>query len=579
MSEFAKTLTFVAVAAAVALVALVTTPWSTSKKADDETGELLVKDFDPLAVGSLEIVECDESTGELHPFQVAKADVNGKSRWSIPSHENYPTDAKDQFGEVVGNLTGLKILGTVADSSGRFEEFGVVDPDPKEVKLGDKGIGKRIVLKDDAGKELLALIIGKEVVDRPQNRYVRRVGENKVYEVAVKADKLTTRFDSWIDKNLLGMNSWDIKDLFVRDYAVDAMQGALVQHAEMRLAYNDAGTPKWKLTMDDQYVPDEATGEGKWAPAKLADDEEVNQARLDEMKTALDDLKIVDVRRKPKGLSANLKASGDFIKSRETVESLASKGFFAAKLDDKVELFSNNGETRVDMKDGVQYVLRFGGAAVDTGGPAEKGKDKPAGMNRYLFVMAEFNPDAIPKPELEKLPGDEPKPAEGEKATEGEKPAKTDEAKPEEGKADAPKPAESKTDSPKPEESKADEAKPEAAKADAPKAETKPSDTERQAIEKRNKMKTDEYEAKVKKGQDRVKELNARFADWYYVISEDVFKKIHLTREDIVKKKDPPKKEEGKDDGHDHNHAADPEKDPVGAFDALKGEGLKQDAP
>ena len=32
-----------------------------------------------------------------------------------------------------------------------------------------------------------------------------------------------------------------------------------------------------------------------------------------------------------------------------------------------------------------------------------------------------------------------------------------------------------------------------------------------------------------------VKELNARFADWYYVVSEDVYKKIRLTRSDIVK--------------------------------------------
>jgi hypothetical protein len=32
-----------------------------------------------------------------------------------------------------------------------------------------------------------------------------------------------------------------------------------------------------------------------------------------------------------------------------------------------------------------------------------------------------------------------------------------------------------------------------------------------------------------------VAELNARFADWYYVVSEDVYKKIRLVRGDIVK--------------------------------------------
>ena len=50
---------------------------------------------------------------------------------------------------------------------------------------------------------------------------------------------------------------------------------------------------------------------------KLAADEELNAAKLDEMKTALDDLKIVDVRRKPAGLSADLKASADFLSNEK----------------------------------------------------------------------------------------------------------------------------------------------------------------------------------------------------------------------------------------------------------------------
>jgi hypothetical protein len=37
-----------------------------------------------------------------------------------------------------------------------------------------------------------------------------------------------------------------------------------------------------------------------------------------------------------------------------------------------------------------------------------------------------------------------------------------------------------------------------------------------------------------KKAQKRVKELNARFADWYYVISEDVYKKLRVTQAELV---------------------------------------------
>jgi len=101
----------------------------------------------------------------------------------------------------------------------------------------------------------------------------------------------------------------------------------------MQLEHNDAGEPKWKMIEDRKFVPDDnsPTG-GHWTPVKMATGEELNAAKLDEMMTALDDLKIVDVSRKPAGLSTDLKAAADFKNHRESVESLAQKGFFAAEL-------------------------------------------------------------------------------------------------------------------------------------------------------------------------------------------------------------------------------------------------------
>ena len=49
---------------------------------------------------------------------------------------------------------------------------------------------------------------------------------------------------------------------------------------------------------------------------KLADDEELNTEKLNALKTALDDLKIVDVDRKPAGLSQDLRASDDFVQEQ-----------------------------------------------------------------------------------------------------------------------------------------------------------------------------------------------------------------------------------------------------------------------
>jgi hypothetical protein len=144
--------------------------------------------------------------------------------------------------------------------------------------------------------------------------------------------------------------------------------------------------------------------------------------------------------------------------------------------------------------------------------------------------MAEFDADAIPKPQMEQY-------VEPAKAKEPEK------------KADANKPDAKKTDEKKPEPKKQTD------------AEKKAEQAERARIEKENKRKQEEYNQQIADGKKKVAELNARFADWYYVISDEVYRKIHLSRKEIVMKK--PKKEpakggEGADHaGHDHDLPAD----------------------
>ncbi|MGI9454931.1 MAG: hypothetical protein ACR2NU_00120, partial [Aeoliella sp.] len=69
-------------------------------------------------------------------------------------------------------------------------------------------------------------------------------------------------------------------------------------------------------------------------------------------------------------------------------------------------------------------------------------------------------------------------------------------------------------------------------------------EAERERIVSANKTKQEEYQEKLSAGRKRVDELNARFGDWYYVIPNDVFKKIHLGRDDVIEKKETPEGEE-----------------------------------
>jgi hypothetical protein len=592
MNENAKTLTLVAVAAGVVVLAIVTRPSLPVSSQESLSNQPLYANFtDPLAVTNLEIVEFDEGRGEVHPFQVAQAEHKGKKLWSIPSHDEYPADAKDQVASAAAGLMGLKVLEMVSDNQGDQREYGVIDPDPKALKVGQTGVGEKVIMKNKEGKELLALVIGKEVPGRPGLRYVRKVGQAPIYIVEAKTDKLTTKFENWIERNLLQISSFDIKRLRVRDHSVDVMNKALIQRGDTVVEYNDAGDPKWKLLEDRKFAPEKGKrGQGQWTAIKLAPDQEVNATKLDELKTALDDLKIVDVNRKPAGLSADLKAAAQFAGKEEAYFSLRDKGFFAAQLEENgpLELFSNEGEIRIVMKDGVEYVLRFGGIAGTSptkkdekpkgAGKASGKEDKKegAGLSRYLFVMAEFNPDIIPKPQLEPLPEAKkdaaPKPAEEKKPAETKKPA--DEKKADATKSKETKPAEKKADEKKP-EAKAADKKPEPAKpVDAAKtAEAdKAAKAERERIEKDNKRKQEEYDQKIADGKKRVGELNNRFADWYYVISDEVYRKIHLSHDEIFRKKEKGKEKKDEHAGHDHGGAKD-EAMPADPLDTLKKEG------
>ena len=567
MNEYAKTITLLTIAAALALVAWISRPGDWSGSPNKAVGEKLTADFYPLAATSLDITEYDESTATVHPFQVAVLDVKGKTRWSIPSHSDYPADAEKQVANAATALMGLKILSVEGDTQADHEKFGVIDPDVKTLKAGATGVGMRVTIRDKSGKDLLSLIIGKEVPGRPGLRYVRRAGQDPIYTAAVSTANLSTNFDRWIEKNILKMSAWDLDRLWVRDYSTALgmdEQGQVGLERENRgeivLQYSDQGDPHWKLIEDRRVKKD-----GTLSPVKMADDEELNVAKIDELKTALDDLKIVDVARKPEGISADLKASADFMNKKEAILTLASRGFIVAmtKAGGDVEICSKEGEVRSLMKDGVEYVLRFGeiAAGSDDGAAKQDEKDKdqkegqdkeakkPAtGQNRYLFVMAEFNPDAIPKAKLEPLPEAKPE-AENTPAAESKAAVKPEE-KPAESKGAvkaAEKDAQSKeTAKPdeKPAESKenpAGEKVETAEKAEKPaeKAEEKPSiEAQRQQIEKENKRKQEEYDGKLAAGKKHAEELNARFADWYYIISDDVYRKIRLGHDEIIKKKD-----------------------------------------
>ena len=141
---------------------------------------------------------------------------------------------------------------------------------------------------------------------------------------------------------------------------------------------------------------------------------------------------------------------------------------------------------------------------------------------------------------------------EGDQLTQAETP-KPAEKGAEEKKSDAPavdakssdKPAANpKAEVTKPAEEKKADAKPEVKADAAPVAEPKVVDPpmtpeERKRIEAANKQKQEKYEADIKAGREKAKELNTQYAAWFYVVSDATFRAIHLEPATLLKKKAP----------------------------------------
>jgi len=476
---------------------------------------------DPGKAASMEILSFDDETATLKPFKVVQAG----GVWSLPSHEGYPADAKEQLAAACNELVDRPILDVVTASPGDHETFGVIEPDPEKIKVGDSGVGKLVEIRDASGNKLARLIIGKEDKAPARGgmpgrslRFVRKAGQDPVYRVEIDAAKFTTKFDDWIEKDLLKLSTWDVRRLqiddstceFVLDEATGRPAVTVDRTSRFDLAYDDKDA-KWSLTRLEEFGDD-----NKPRVAELAPDEELATGKLNELRTALGDLKIIDVARKPAGLSGELKAEETFTNDREAVTSLAQRGFYPFA---SGEILSSNGETVVGLKDGVEYVLRFGNGTSVAGEATEKQDEGKAGdksgdetTGRYLFVMARFNEALLEKPKLDPLPEPPATPAA-------------------DGKQDGEQPDAAAGKGP------GADASDKLAAADEAEAKAQAAIEERRRVERENRRKEEEYDEKVKAAQKRVKELNARFADWYYVVSDAEYAKIHLDRAGVVQKK------------------------------------------
>lgn len=370
-------MSFVGIAVAVCVVALVSAPRRTAPDAFFDVGDPFFPDFaDAEMAATLEVIEWDEQTASAIPFEV----TNRGGLWTIPSHHSYPADGEERLATAAANMITVVKDDFRSDNISDHEALGVIDPiDDMSTSL--EGRGTRVTFKDPSEAVLAELILGNELLERPGFRFVRVPDQKRVY--AARFDgAISTAFEDWIETNLLEVSRSQIDHLVLNEYFVDEGTRQVVRRGEFIL---------------------DKIAEDNWTANRVPSGQEVNFVQVNLLVGAILDLKIAGVRPKPAGMTGNLRdaaIAGNITQS--DIQALVGRGFFPTP---DGGLLSNEGEVLVRTTEGVLYTLRFGevvygsGEAVAVGNETSDEEQSDTGENRYVFITAEFDQTGLPEPQ------------------------------------------------------------------------------------------------------------------------------------------------------------------------------------
>ena len=553
MNDFVKTGLFVAVAILLIVFAGMVGPSNVTPELFSDEGEEFFAEFtDPFEATELEVWQFDEASTELKPFSVKK---NDRDVWTIPSHYDYPADAKARMANSATMVVGLKKEQVVGDRKEDHALFGVVNP--REDSLETEGRGTLVSFKNAGGSTLAELIIGKEVESEGSidQYYVRLPGKKRTY-VASLDNQLSTQFADWIETDLLKSSALDVDEMIFDNYSVDEQRGEIIQ-GERIVARRGA--------------------DSEWVVEDIQETEEPNVQKLIDIGSTLSQLEIVGVRRKPEGLTERLQQAQGFDRMA-LIGNLRGKGYFLAN---DGALVSNEGDLEFHTKKGVKYTLKFGEIAYGVGDAVTSGAEEPTaaagadgpqplpGNNRYLMVTAEFDESLLDKPEGDRWDADELALRAQARAAidsivqavnmfkaqnDGKLPETLAQLTEPAGEGQAPLLAELAKDPWEqdyvfqPTEDSfvvmsygADKQ----AGGEGPAMDIRSDQLQQEDELTRLDSDWKAFDSKVEAGQEEADKLTARFGPWYYVIDEEMFGNLKPKREDLVKPKAEGQSEDG----------------------------------
>lgn len=480
----------------------------------EKVGEEFYPEFNnPNDATSLKVTVFDEEQATIQSFEVEQVD----GIWRIPTHFDYPADATEQLAKTASSVIGITREALISRRESDHPEYGVADPTSRDEEIL-KGRGDRVTLKK--GEKILAdYIIGKPYPEKSGAFFVRAPGEKETYIAEFDVD-LSTKFQDWIDVDLLKIERDTVTDIIVNKYSLTEKTDP------------DGRTYMGRSDVEEIDITREKFGT-PWEVKQLdPETEEVNSDAVKALVSALVDTKIIGVRPKPEGLTPALGVTQEAAQNPLMIANirgdLASKGYFLVPQgENQLGVIAQEGSFYAATNEGLIYELHFGNVftgdlkEIELGQSAESSEEKPADdseseasesgdeapntenggekqQSRYLFVKVNFEPAYLGEEPTKPQPPQEPKPEEPNAPLRALKPGKQ-EIDPQTNYEIA----------------------------------MKEYEEELAAYEKAS----EEFNEKLKTGTEKADQLNERLGAWFYVVPADDVDALRITRDSLVQPK------------------------------------------
>ncbi|QEG24553.1 DUF4340 domain-containing protein [Mariniblastus fucicola] len=321
---------------------------------DAKVNQNLFETYETNDVRSISITQFSDESNRLEQFRLRRKG----ERWVIPNAGDFPATRIARIGEVAKSLLGRKVLSLATEDEQGHVEYGVVDPTEAGNSPNRSSLGLRVDLQDRNKGDIASLIIGKGVDgsnDGVPRYYVRVPGQPAVYELEVPKGIFRTRFEDWVDPNLMelpppGSSEVSLSEVEVEQYRLDPAKIATADRQELYRTEFQIGDAQLKKLVFETFK------DGEFNKQELTAGQ---QQEVASTLVSLGNIRFIDVVGKPKA-AANLLRDPAKKMDKEAFKPLEQFGFRIGKDDD---FEGANGEVSVVTSNGVRVRLLLGSIA------------------------------------------------------------------------------------------------------------------------------------------------------------------------------------------------------------------------